>query len=118
MPKLFAGLNDRRPLGDGNSLWDMALAMLLRMPAPETFAMRPSQKRDEVSGFGVDELVNGFVGDATPWVLQGKATGDLLRRPPNRELLQDITAYLGSLETLVGPGTAISFGGAEMRAGR
>jgi len=63
MAELTPGFDNGRPFGDGNTLGNMASAMFLGMPTPEALAMSPSQKWNEVSSFGVDELVNGFVGN-------------------------------------------------------
>ena len=87
MTVLPSGFDGSGPFGDWGSLWDMAFAMLLGVPASHTFPMPTGQVWDEFPGFLIDELVDGFVRNGLLGGLPAKEPRDLFRRQP----LDDLT---------------------------
>jgi len=84
------------------------------MPALKSLSMEMSQEGDEVSSFGINELVDGFVGNRKFGIFLTKLTGNLLGRKPLLKFAKNKATCLLVFETQMGSGKLVTMCGSKV----
>jgi hypothetical protein len=99
----FGTLLDRDPLGN------MGFFMLSGVASVFALAMGSHQRQNEMGGLLVNPLIDGFMANGLPGVIDGEPPGGKFRRPSEAKAFFDITPNRVVFEPLPPMGLVLAF---------